>query len=269
VAPGSRFPDLGRRVTRYRVLARTFPDWLRLRARLPFTRRHQAGRVHLAGLDVEYPDFLSIYAQFREIHRYRYYEFQAAGPAPRVIDAGGYVGLASLFFKRTHPGARITTFEPDPRLVQMLRGNLERNGAGDVEVVNAALGSGPGQAGFVPDGADGGRVVDGGGEHIVEVVPLSRWLDEPVDFLKLDVEGSEVPVLEEAGDKLRNVAQMVIEFHSTPEEPQRLARLLELLEAQGFRYLVNHVDYVGNAAVRPPFRPPAAQGWNLLVYAAR
>jgi hypothetical protein len=69
----------------------------------------------------------------------------------------------------------------------------------------------------------------------VPCVPLSRFLDEPVDFLKLDIEGSEDEVLSEACDKLRNVRAMCVEYHHAfGLATDRLSGILRLLDAQGF-----------------------------------
>ena len=60
-------------------------------------------------------------------------------PSPRILDCGANVGLASLFFKRRYPAARITAFEADPALFAILDANLRANGAADVEARHAAL----------------------------------------------------------------------------------------------------------------------------------
>ena len=49
----------------------------------------------------------------------------------------------------------------------------------------------------------------------VPAVRLSRYVTKPVDFLKLDVEGSELPVLRDlvSSGTIAQIRQMVIEFH--------------------------------------------------------
>src|SRR6185295_6208291 len=124
-------------------------------------------------------------------------------------------------------------------------------------------------AAFVPDGADGGKIVESSGEQTVATVPLSEYLSEPVDFLKLNIEGFELPVLEEAEAQLGNVRELVLEYHGWPTGEQRLGEILSLLDRNGFRYLVNHFDYQTNGAVRPPFKIDGATTWFCLVYARR
>ena len=92
---------------------------------------------------------------------------------------------------------------------------------------------------------------------------LSPYLEGPVDFLKLDVEGSERDVLQELADagKLALVEQMVVEYHHHLEPgTDRLAAFLGLLEEHGFGY-----------QLAAPLRLPIARDTfqDVLVYAYR
>ena len=243
---------------------------LRRLRRLAFVSpRHRPGTIELGGFRVRYVDLLSVYMEYKDIFGQRIYHFDSDSPAPRVIDGGGYIGMSVLYFKSVHPGARITCFEPDPDLVDVLQANVRENGLSDVEIVPAGLAAQAGSVSFEPDGADGGKIVDMEGTKTIEVVPLSRYLDEPVDFLKLNIEGQELPVLREAGERLRNVRELVLEYHGWAGDEQRLGSILDLLDQRGFRYLVNHFDYETNGAVRPPFRLERGSSWFALVYARR
>jgi len=241
----------------------------RLKRRALSTPRFQPGTADLGGFTIRYVDLLSLYMEYKDIFGERIYHFAALDERPRIIDGGGYVGLSVLYFKSVYPQARITCFEPDPDLFEVLERNVRENGLDDVELVRAGLAAEVATVGFEPDGADGGRIVDGVGSRTIETVPLSGFLDEPVDFLKLNIEGFELPVLREAGERLRNVRELVLEYHGWPDAEQRLGPLLECLDAAGFRYLVNHFDYETNAAVRPPFHLDRATAWFALVYARR
>jgi FkbM family methyltransferase len=184
-----------------------------------------------------------------------------------VIDGGAYIGIASLYFKSVYPEARITAFEPDPEVHATLEQNIRQNDLTDVETVCAALAAREGSASFNPDGADGGRLTDEG-RQTVETVKLSDYLTEPVDFLKLNIEGFELDVLQEAEPAVGNVHELVLEYHGWPGGEQRLGPILDLLDRNGFRYLVNHMDYETNGGVRPPFHIPNRTPWFALVYAS-
>jgi hypothetical protein len=81
--------------------------------------------------------------------------------------------------------------------------------------------------------------VSSGGEIEVPAFALSELVSGRVDFLKLDIEGSEEAVLFElaAADRLRDVGELVVEYHHhLPGRPDRLSVVLDLLERQGFTY---------------------------------
>jgi FkbM family methyltransferase len=248
------------RLARLRLLART-------------RARFRAGCVRSAGLRIQFDDALSLYMEYKHIFAWGIYDFRPLGPRPRVLDCGGHIGLSTLRFKQIAPDCRVTVFEPDERVLPLLRGNVENNGLRDVEIVAAGLAAQRGKAGFVEDGADGGAVVRNGytppGVKSVPTVPLSDYLDEPVDFLKMNIEGLELEVLREAAGKLHRVRQLVIEYHGFPQLGQGLHELLELLHESGFRYSVHHFDYETNPALRPPFRMHESTRFFQLIAATR
>lgn len=252
-AAGQRLRD--RELWRLKLLARRTP-------------RFEEGETRVGRFTVRYPDALSLYMEYKDIFRAGIYDFASDEPRPRVIDGGSYVGMSVLRTKALHPDARVTAFEPEPNIRAILEHNIAANELTGVEVVPKALGSEEGTARFAADGADGGHVDEAGGVEI-ETTTLSSYLSEPVHFLKLNIEGQELPVLQEAYDTLANVEQMTIEYHGWPHQPQRLGALLTLLDEAGFRYLVNHFDYETNPAVRPPFKVGESTQWFALVHASR
>ena len=66
----------------------------------------------------------------------------------------------------------------------------------------------------------------------MDTEPLAKFLQQPVDILKLDVEGAEAKVLFAAGAALRQVRHLFVEFHGRPGNS--LPNLLTFLEEQGF-----------------------------------
>jgi hypothetical protein len=105
----------------------------------------------------------------------------------------------------------------------------------------------------------------------VKVERLSKWIDQPVDFLKLNIEGEELPVLQELehSNKLSQVRELVMEYHGWPIGEQRLGPILELLDKNGFRYLVHDFDSETGFATKPPFSWDDGKTWYCLVYAKR
>ena len=75
----------------------------------------------------------------------------------------------------------------------------------------------------------------------IEAVLLSDYIVEPVDLLKLDIEGAERRVLEELvkRGKLHMIRELIVEYHHHITcEDDELSRVLRMLESHGFGYQV-------------------------------
>lgn len=206
-------------------------------------RRYPDGRAGVARLlpyPVEFIDAASFLSMWREIFERGLYDFESESPSPRIIDGGANIGLASLFWKSKFPEARLTAFEPDPQISAVLTRNLKAANASDVEVLPYALWNADTTLCFLPDNADGGHIdmANGASEanrSRVEAKRLVPYLEEEVDFLKLDIEGAEMVVLRDCAASLRQVKRIFIEYHGFPDRPQELPQLLSLLQNAGFR----------------------------------
>jgi len=175
--------------------------------------------LKLMDLDVHYADLLTLCPQWDDIFVKRALEFATSSPAPRILDCGANVGLASLFFRRAYPTARITAFEADPALFAVLETNLRANGASGVSARHAAVWTSSGTLTFQCEGADSGMIgsLPGAVDGSPAVVPSLRLRDvleeESVDLLKLDIEGAEALVLEDCEPALHRVKALVMDLH--------------------------------------------------------
>ncbi|MBU5612551.1 FkbM family methyltransferase [Geomonas azotofigens] len=245
------------------------------RLRLALLRRkcwqQRSGAVlRMRGLEMAVTDGANFYMQYKDEFVNRIYHFDAVRPDPVIIDGGSNMGMSILQFKKVHPGARVFAFEPDPELFKILSGNLSRNNISDVQLVNAGLAAEEGETSFLADGKAGGQIADQGSVR-VRMVRLSGYLDQPVDFLKLNIEGEELAVLTEAAQagKLRQIRELVLEYHGWAGRRQLLGDILNLLDRQGYRYLVHDFDAETCFASKPPFRLGPDTTWFCLVYAKR
>ena len=170
---------------------------------------------------------------FREI-----YSFKSGTDTPFIIDCGANIGLATIYFKRKYPRATILAFEPDPLAVDAFKKNT-RDLAG-IELIEKALSDKLQEISFHSDHADGGRRVINNDDttFLVKTAVLSTYLDKKVDFLKIDIEGAEMEVIEECKDQLVNVERMFIEFHSVKGRDQSFHKLLQILSNAGFKYYI-------------------------------
>jgi FkbM family methyltransferase len=242
---------------------------------------HQLRRRFLnapPGSTVKYLDFeiritdgRSFFIQIKDEFVHGIYHFETDNPRPLIIDGGSNIGVSILYFKRLYPNARIIGFEPDPSIYRMLTENIARNDVKDTTVFEVGLGGETGVASFVADNSASGQFGESENSIQVRVEPLSKYIDGPVDFLKLNVEGQELPVLREleSSGKLRDVQQLVFEYHGWAHQEQRLSELLSILDRNGFRYIVHDFDHETGYATKPPFRLNAKTVWFCLVYAKR
>lgn len=180
-----------------------------------------------------------------EIIEKEIYKFISNRKTPRILDCGANIGVSLVYFKKLYPSARITAFEPDPDIFAILKKNMEAGNFGDIELINKGLADEEGTVNFFSEGSDGGRIAttqDNNNIVPIKTVQLSQYLDEKIDFLKIDIEGTETEVLIECQEKLHNVDNLFVEYHSFKEKPQMLGDMLNILTANGFRYYIQPVN---------------------------
>jgi len=177
-----------------------------------------------------------------EIFVSRPYEYQSYSGNPLILDCGANIGLSALFFKQQCPSARVLAFEADPEISKALVANIRSFGLSDVTPRCEAIGTTNGSVVFSQRGGFAGRIEnekDTCHQQTV-AVPCLRLKDlladvGPVDFLKMDIEGAEVDVLNDCRDSLGGVRNLFVEYHSLVGQPQRLHETLEVLAKAGFR----------------------------------
>jgi FkbM family methyltransferase len=158
-----------------------------------------------------------------------------------IIDCGSNIGISVLFFKSLWPSAEVIAFEPSPATFAVLRDNVAE--LPGVTLVPKAVGAEHGVVALYT--GDNSLVAStnptrgGSTAVLVESVPLSTYIREPVDLLKMDIEGSEAAVLLElmASGTLHLVRHIFIEYHHhMPGEARTLSSFLSCLEDAGFDY---------------------------------
>lgn len=198
------------------------------------------------------------------------YYFNTKKSHPFIIDCGSHIGKALIFFKKLYPNSKIIVFEPDNRKFKILKKNVETNNLKGVKMYNKAVYNYDGTINFYYDldhpSYLGTTVKDNRltkDYEKVESVLLSNYINETVDFLKMDIEGDEDLVIEELSrrNKLKLVKEMSIECHSLKDqelERDNFSKILGILIENGFNYQIS-------THLRPPFIRGRSQ--NILLYA--
>ncbi len=229
--------------------------------------RRQPGQLMIGSKRLKYADFHSTYWQARQIFGERLYDFACDTTAPRILDCGAHIGLASIAFKERYPEARIEAFEADGAIAAMCTENLNDFGHADVTVTTAAVWTNSNGVTFSASADDAGHVANTG--ISVPSVRLRDRLAEPVQLLKLDVEGAEFGILADCAGVLRNVQRMIIEVHAF--DNGRVGDMLSLLEVHGFRFVLGDLHQAPwmETKTRPPFAACATDKYYFTVFAWR
>jgi len=173
---------------------------------------------------LEHPFFLRVpssdHQTYNQVFQRREYAIRTR-QAPRVIlDAGANVGLASLWFVREFPEARILAVEPEAENFRL----LEKNTAPypNITPVRAALWQENGTmqldasleswcCRLAEDGATPEKVQD------VRTVTVATLMEEhgldAIDLLKVDIEGAEKEVFTDPSAWLGKVSAVIVELH--------------------------------------------------------
>jgi FkbM family methyltransferase len=209
------------------------------------------GTIDFLGCRLDYSNQSHAVFLVHEIFVNAAYVFDSPNPRPRVLDCGANIGVAVLFFKKFRPDAYVIAFEPDPTAFAHLVRTIQVNGLRCVQAENVAVSEKEGVVAFYGDASDPGSLTSslkpswgGDARQEVRAVRLSTWIREPIDFLKLDVEGSEYGVIRDLIDTnaIRWVREAAIEYHELDAKPDAVSRMTRALRASGFEVRVTAAD---------------------------
>lgn len=223
------------------------------------------------GFRVHFYSYETFAILFEEVFLPDVYLFLTKSSQPYVLDCGSNIGLAVLYFKSLYPNCKIVAFEPDEATFSLLKRNVDTNKLTDVTLVNKALYDSIQTIDFYISPDQPGLLVQSirkeslstSQAKTVKTEMLSNYVDQEVDFLKMDIEGAEDLVMKDLvqSTKLHLIKEMVIEYHHhmTPHE-DHLGLFLQRMENSNFGYQIR-------APLVFPFKKGEFQG--LLVYGYR
>ena len=126
---------------------------------------------------------------------------------------------------------------------QFSKKNISLRKYDNVTLINKAVSNKKGKVKFFSEGADGGRIYNMSkhkGSSEVETICLDDIIEDEIDFLKMDIEGSESDVICSL-KKINKIKEIFIEYHSFADKTQSLDELLSCLKENGFRYYIQTI----------------------------
>jgi len=228
--------------------------WLRQQPELP--NGSKTGSFRFPWGNFEYVSAGQLRAQFEEIFVGRQYAFSSSTANPVIIDCGGNVGLSAVWFKLNYPQCRLTVYEADPDLAEIVQANLTRAGFDHVPVWRQAVWVANETVAFSKTGNDSGRIVSESPTSCA-AIDLSERLPDYVDLLKLDIEGAEFPVVNRLCQTgaIQRVRRLICEFHVRRDKTDDLLQTLSQLSASGMQFSMKAaaVPWIGMADTEAPF----------------
>ncbi len=139
------------------------------------------------------------------------------------FDVGANVGAITLALaKFSGPEGKIYSFEPGPPNLRRLRDNLNLNPelSKRVEMTAAGVGRTPGELYWAEEkGNPGNALLGKTGTHEIKIITLDDFVRErnipKLQFVKIDVEGMELEVMQGAAETLRRFRPMLY-FETLP-----------------------------------------------------
>jgi FkbM family methyltransferase len=147
-------------------------------------------------------------------------------PDDVVFDVGANLGLTSVVFSKLNNSAKIYSFEPSKNIYRCLEETIKENKADNCFPLQMALSARPGSSSFSdnPTSASASHLSTAGDSlghasysvdvSTIDIICLEKK-HERLDFIKIDVEGFEIDVLQGGIDSLHRLKPTVfLEFNS-------------------------------------------------------
>lgn len=168
-----------------------------------------------------------------------------------VLDIGAGVGDFTLAASRAvGPAGLVVAVEPSPTDFADLVGNTRQNRISNVAAFNCTIGSGGARALLSFKGSSFEAETRSYRSILDDLAARGGNLSRSLDFIKLDVEGAEAPVLAALAPYLGSVRGIAIELHQTKADVDRI------LLPRGFTFSPLSRSYYLQRAARYAIRHP-------------
>lgn len=199
----------------------------------------QSYPVKLFNWELLVPNLHEYHVLKREIYGKQSYFFESSKPDLKIVDIGAYIGLSTLYFKRLFPQSTIMALEPHPEAFKLLSHNMAFNHISGVLPVNQAVWSNHGALTLYEDCSpdqwwstsgihekawDGTQTTTPYSVQTLTLTDVVNAFSEPIDLLKIDVEGAEWDILFKSMAVFDRLRTIVVEYH--PEKGRDLAEFI-------------------------------------------
>jgi FkbM family methyltransferase len=175
------------------------------------------------------------------------------------VDAGGNIGYyATIESNMVGKTGKVIAIEPSPVNFGYLSKNLELQNKSNYEVHNFACGKEDGELSFLVHDisnmckvvTDETKIPEGMKVIKIPVKKLDTFLNsinvEKIDFLRMDIEGSELNLFEGARQTIKKSKPMIqFEFHPGKLGPVNTRKVLEYLKSEDYElhsFLIGYLD---------------------------
>lgn len=164
-----------------------------------------------------------------------------------VVDIGAHIGVFAVRAARLAHSGRVYAYEPSSNNFAILAENRQLNGASNLQIDNRAISDRRGKMALYMPGGNGalGSLLQetNSPKEMVEATTLTDIIAEHsierIDYLKVDVEGSEYDILFHCLEEtLARVRGAVIEYHEFEGDKRNHRDLVQLLKSHGFKVTV-------------------------------
>lgn len=158
-----------------------------------------------------------------------------------ILDVGGNVGAAAVWFHAHYPNAQVYSLEPSPSLFEFLEANVA--GYPAIVPLNVGLSNETGQGHLHVSETNAAQnslirhAASGDKTEPVTIYRASELLDDlqlnQISILKLDTEGYELTILRDLENRFHQIEAIYVEYHSEDDR-----RAIDSLLAEHF-YLIH------------------------------
>lgn len=162
------------------------------------------------------------------------------------IDIGANMGYYTAVFSKISPNGVVYSFEPNPDVLPILRGNIERNQLTNVKLFEIGLGDQPTEMTLYSSHQNTGttsvyQIPQHDVEHQIKISTLDHEIPgtstTTFDFIKIDIQGHDLPAMNGGRDIIkRDLPDIMIEYGPMEINLKREELLETFIFLSGYGY---------------------------------